>query len=93
MELLGWRHPSFSTHVGAPIPPNDARTIEDMANYLVQNPVSLKRLVYIDGQQVIYRAPRSNPRLAANFVALDPLEWLARITEHIPDPGRHCTMF
>ena len=94
MRLLGWRHPGFSTHVGEPIPPNDARAIEDMASYVVRNPVSLKRLVYIDGQQaVIYRALRSNPSIGANFVALDPLEWLARITDHIPDPGRHRTLF
>ena len=93
-RLLGWRHPGFSTHVGEPIPPNDARAIEDMASYVVRNPVSLKRLVYIDGQQaVIYRALRSNPSIGANFVALDPLEWLARITDHIPDPGRHRTLF
>jgi hypothetical protein len=50
---LGWRHPGFSTHVGEPIPPNDARAIEDMASYLVRNPVSLKRLVCIDGQQAV----------------------------------------
>ena len=55
-----------------------------------EEPVSLKRLVYIDGQQaVIYRALKPNPSLGANFVALDPLEWLARIADHIPDPGKH----
>jgi hypothetical protein len=94
VKLLNWRHPGFSVHVGEPIPPNDTRAIEDMASYVVRNPVSLKRLVYIDGQQaVIYRALRSNPSVGANFVALDPLEWLARITDHIPDPGRHRTLF
>ena len=93
-KLLSWRHPGFSTHVGEPIPPDEARAIEDMASYVVRNPVSLKRLVYIDGQQaVIYRALKSNPRLGANFVALDPLEWLARIADHIPDPGKHRTLF
>jgi hypothetical protein len=45
-KLLGWRHPGFSAHVGEPIPPNDARAIEDMASCLVRNPLSLKRLVY-----------------------------------------------
>jgi len=24
---------------------------------------------------------------------MDPLEWLARIADHIPDPGRHRTLF
>jgi hypothetical protein len=91
---LGWRHPGFSIHVGEPIPPNDPRAIEDMASYVVRNPVSLKRLVYIDGEKaVIYRALKPNPRLGANFVALDPVEWLARIADHTPDPGKHRTLF
>ena len=52
------------------------------------------RLVYIDGHEaVIYRALKPNPRSAQNFVAMDPLEWLARITDHIPDPGRHRRLF
>jgi len=93
-KLLTWRHPGFPAHVGEPIPPNAAGAIEDMASYVVRNPVSLKRLVYIDGHKaVIYRALKPNPRLAANFVALDPLEWLARIADHIPDPGKHRTLF
>jgi hypothetical protein len=93
-KLLTWRHPGFSAHAGEPIPPNDARAIEDMASYVVRNPVSLRRLVYIDGHKaVIYRALKPNPRLGANFVALDPLEWLARIADHIPDPGKHRTLF
>jgi hypothetical protein len=35
---------------------------------------------------------RPNPRLAQNFVAMDPLEWLARMADHIPDPGKHRTL-
>ena len=30
---------------------------------------------------------------AGNFEAMDPLEWLARLTDHIPYPGRHRTHF
>jgi hypothetical protein len=26
-------------------------------------------------------------------VPLDPLEWLARMSDHIPDPGQHRTLF
>ncbi len=42
---------------------------------------------------MIYRALKPNPRLGRNFAALDPLEWLARVSDHIPDPGRHRTLF
>ena len=34
-----------------------------------------------------------NPSLGRNFEAMDPLEWLARMADHIPDPGKHRTHF
>ena len=36
---------------------------------------------------------RMNPSLGRNFEAMDPLEWLARMSDHIPDPGQHRTIF
>jgi hypothetical protein len=33
-----------------------------------------------------------NPFLGPNFEAMDPLEWLARMSDHIPDPGQHRTL-
>jgi hypothetical protein len=33
-----------------------------------------------------------NPSLGRNFEALGPLEWLARMSDHIPDPGQHRTI-
>jgi hypothetical protein len=51
------------------------------------NPLSLKKLVYLDGQTaVLYRSKR-NPLLGRNFEAMDPVEWLARLSDHIPDPA------
>jgi hypothetical protein len=70
------------------------QAIEDLAGYVVRKPLSLKRLVYLDGQQaVIHRGLRPNPRLGRNFESMDPLSWLARMTDHIPDPHRHRTLF
>jgi hypothetical protein len=75
MKLLSWRHSGFSVHVGEPIPPDNPKVIEDMAGYVVRNPLSLKRLVYIDGQKaVIYRALKPNPALGRNFESMDPQE-------------------
>jgi hypothetical protein len=34
-----------------------------------------------------------NPFLGRNFEAMDPREWLARLADHIPDPGKHRTHF
>ena len=71
-KLLSWRHPGFSAHVGEPIAPENTQAIEDMAGYVTRNPLSLKRLVYVDGRwAVIYKALKPNPTLGGNVESLD----------------------
>jgi hypothetical protein len=92
-KLLAWKHPGFSAHVGEPIAPTDKLRLEDTAAYLVRNPLSLRKLVYLDGRQAVLYRSCMNPSLGRNFEAMDPLEWLARMSAHIPDPGQHRTLF
>jgi hypothetical protein len=92
-KLIAWKHPGFSAHIGHAIPFADKKAIEDVACYLVRSPLSLKKLVYLDGQKAVLYRSRMNPSLGRNFEAMDPLEWLARLTDHIPDPGKHRTHF
>jgi len=63
------------------------------SNAASSNPLSLRKLVYLDSQQAVLYRSRMNPSLGRNFGALDPLEWLARMSDHIPDPGQHRTVF
>jgi hypothetical protein len=92
-KLLAWRHPGFSAHVGEAIPFEDNKAIEDVACYMVRAPLSLKKLVYLDGQKAVLYRSRMNPSLGRNFEAIDPLEWLARMADHIPEAGKHRTHF
>jgi Transposase zinc-binding domain/Putative transposase len=92
-KLLAWRHPGFSAHVGDRVAAEDKKRLEDTAAYLVRHPLSLKKLVYLDGHKAVLYRSRMNPALGRNFEAMDPLEWLARISDHIPDPGQHRTLF
>ena len=91
-KLLAWRHPGFCAHVGEALFSQDKQRLEDTAAYLVRNPLSLKKLVYLDGQQAVLYRSRMNPSLGRNFEALDPRESLARMSDHIPDPGQHRTI-
>jgi hypothetical protein len=59
----------------------------------VRKPLSLKKLVCLDGERAVVYRPRMNPSLGRNFEAMDPLEWLARLSDHIPDPGQDRTLF
>ena len=61
--------------------------------WFVRSPLSLKKLVYLDGRKAVLYRGRMNPLLGRNFEAMDPLEWLARLADHIPDPGKHRTHF
>jgi len=80
--------------VGEPISADDTQATLNLGGYVVRNPLSLQRLVYLDGRQaVIYKGLKHNPALGRNFETMDPLEWLARMADHIPDPGKHRTLF
>ncbi len=58
---------------------------------MARAPLSLKKLVYLDGRKAVLYRSRMNPFLGRNFEAMDPLEWLARLADHIPDTGKHRT--
>ena len=85
----------MSAHRGEAIAPEEERQLEDPAAYLVRSTLSLQKLVYLDGEQALLYRSRMNPLLGRNFEAMDPLEWLARLSDQIPDPrlsssrGRH----
>jgi len=92
-KVVSWRHPGFSAHVGERIAAEDKQRLEDTAADLVRNPLYLNKLIYLDGQQAVLYRSKLNPFLGRNFETMDPLEWLARMSDHIPDLVHPCTLF
>jgi hypothetical protein len=49
--------------VGEAITPEEKQRLEDTAAYLVRNALSLKKLVYLDGEKAVLDRSRMNPFL------------------------------
>jgi len=87
--LLSWKnHTGFSVDNSVTVYPNDETGLESVARYMLRSPVSLQRLHFLpDTQQVLYQAKRGEER--NTLEPIDPMEFVARVLIHIPDPNKH----
>ncbi len=92
-ELLAWRHPGFSTHVGEAIPFEDKKAVEHVACSMVRGPLSLQKLVYLDGQRAVLYRGKMNPSLGRNFERRCSPSWarlIAKLFHADPLTCRNC---
>jgi len=86
-KLLGWKHSGFSVHNGKPLRRDDADGLERVAQYIIRNPFSEQKMVYnAENATVIYRS-RMHAKTKRNFEIFSAEEFIAAITQHIPDKG------
>jgi hypothetical protein len=91
-NLLSWVHPGFSVCAGPPVYAPEIASIESQARYIARPVLAMDALEkHEDGNLVLETPP--DPKTGATSIELNPLEWIHRITSHIPDPGRHCQRF
>src|SRR3990172_6742159 len=102
-NMRTWPHSGFSVDQSVFLPAGDRAGIERLVGYMTRCPFSLSRLVMVtETGQVIYKAekdacrafpePQGNELARGpkrNFQILDPLEFLAEFTQHIPSKGAH----
>ena len=105
--MLGWNHSGFGVHHAVRLHADDLAGRERLAHYMLRCPFSLERLIRVTEQgKVIYlaekRSCRRFPRpaspdlfngVARNFQVFDPLDFIAELTQHIPDARRHLTRY
>ncbi len=87
--LMSWRHVSgFNIHNQARIKPDDDQGMENLSQYIIRNTFSLEKLIYEAGDKlVIYRSRMTHGKNKRNFQVFSPLEFIASITQHIPEPS------
>ncbi len=91
--MLAWPHSGFHVHDAVLVPEDDTGFALRLARYCARNPVALERLDYDrQANRVTYRSDKVEGPTAGGET-LDPLEFLARLTTHIPDKGQVMTRY
>ena len=86
--LYSWKHSGFNVHAGEQVPPEAKAELEALAQYILRNPFSVEKITMEQpGDIVIYRS-RLNAKINRNFEVFTATDFLAAITQHIPDPAR-----
>ncbi len=102
-SMRGWPHSGFSIDALVRIEAGDEEGMQRLVSYFSRCPFSLARMIKVsEGGEVIYRAGKSqcvrflelgDERLregvSRNFQVFKALEFLAEVTQHMPDKGQH----
>ena len=83
--LRGWVHSGFNAHRSRRVLPDEREDLERLAQYIIRNPFSVEKMqVNQAGDSIIYRSAM-NPKIQRNFEVFSPCDFIAAITQHIPD--------
>jgi hypothetical protein len=82
-NLLSWVHPGFTVFAGPPVAAGNLESLESQARYIARPAMAMDALEQRRDGTFAMETPR-NPRSGATLVVLDALEWIHRITAHIP---------
>ncbi len=87
--VISWRHVSgFNVHNEVRIKKDDEKGMENLSQYIIRNTFSLEKLKYETGDSsVIYRSKMTHGKNKRNFEVFSPLDFIASITQHIPEPS------
>jgi hypothetical protein len=90
--LSSWRNSGFGIHNRTTVYPHDSESLHKLACYLMRPPVNLSRLRYHRDSQLLLYEPKAGQDIDDEAL-VDPLEFLARVLIHIPEPKRHLVHF
>jgi hypothetical protein len=102
-NMRDWKHSGFSVDMSVRIEAGDHSGMQRLVEYISRCPFSLARMVSVtnDGK-ILYRAgkaecipfPKTGDKdlssgMRRNYEVYDPLDFLAEVTQHIPNKGEH----
>ncbi|HEV8523477.1 MAG TPA: transposase [Terriglobales bacterium] len=102
-NIRSWSHSGFSVDQSVRIEAEDTEGVQKLIEYFLRCPFSQARMIEVTAEgKVLYKTERNRlgrfPEAASedllagpkrNFQVFDPLDFLAEVTQHIPDAGDH----
>jgi len=86
-KFMQWKHSGFNLFRGDPVPGTHRAELESLAQYILRHSFSVERMTYFaHNGRVIYHS-RLNPTTRRNFEVFTATDFLAAITQHIPEKG------
>jgi len=88
--LRGWVHSGFNVHRSRRVQPDEREDLERLAQYIIRNPFAVEKMQVAEPSRanpdgsIIYRSGL-NPKIQRNFEVFTPCDFIAAITQHIPD--------
>ena len=85
--LYSWKHSGFNVHAGERVPPEAKADLEALAQYILRNPFSVEKMTLESPTDMVIYRSRLNAKINRNFEVFTATDFLAAITQHIPDKG------
>ena len=88
--LRGWVHSGFNVYRSRRVAPEERADLERLAQYIIRNPFAVEKMQVTEANRanpdgsIIYRSGM-NPKIQRNFEVFTPCDFIAAITQHIPD--------
>ncbi|MFH1283487.1 MAG: transposase [bacterium] len=84
-KMLKWRHSGFGVYKSKSIRSTDKVGLERICQYVARNTFSTEKMMYNqETGKVIYRS-KENVRTKRNFEIFEGAEFIAELTQHIPE--------
>lgn len=88
--LRGWKHSGFNVHRSRRVASHQRDDLERLAQYIIRNPFAVEKMQVCEPSRtnpdgsIIYRSGL-NPKIKRNFEIFSACDFIAAITQHIPD--------
>ncbi len=83
--LRNWKHSGFNIHQSRRVGPDEDQARERLAQYIIRSPFSLEKMRLTDpAGSIVYRSG-INPKIKRSFEVFSPADFIAAVTQHIPD--------